>query len=379
MTNLPCQRHLFDMPREVAYLNAATRGPLPLRSAAAGAQALEACGRPWETGSEAFFEDSERARGLVARLLGLDAEGVAIIPSASYGLASVACNLRLGAGRRVLILRDQFPSNVYIWRRLAIEQGGEVVTVDAGPDGDLTAALLQQLDERVAFIAVPHCRWTDGALLDLVRMGQACRATGAKLVLDLTQSLGALPFEGADIRPDFVVCAGYKWLLGPYSLGWLWVAPEHRDGRPLEENWIGRRGSEDFSTLVDYQDGYQPGARRFDMGERSNFILLPIAMASLSQILEWGVDAIQRTLRQRTAAIAERAQAMGLESLPEGRRAGHYLALSFPRGMPAGLPERLAREAVHVSRRGDRLRVTPHVYNDEVDLDRLCSVLERVQ
>ena len=171
---------------------------------------------------------------------------------------------------------------------------------------------------------------------------------------------------------------GYKWLLGPYSLGYLYVAPEHQDGRPLEQNWIAREASEDFARLIDYRERYQPGARRFDMGERSNFALLPVSIVGLEQLLAWGVPAIAETLAARTAAIAARAAALGLSSTPEDRRAGHYLGLGFPRGLPAGLPERLARERVYVSLRGASLRVTPHLYNHEADLDRLFTVLQTV-
>ena len=130
-----------------------------------------------------------------------------------------------------------------------------------------------------------------------------CREVGSALVIDATQSLGALPLDLAAIRPDFLACAGYKWLLGPYSLGYLYVAPRWQDGRPLEHNWIARTGSENFAGLVDYQDGYQPGARRFDVGERANFGLMPAGIAGLEQLLRWGQPAIIETLAARTADI----------------------------------------------------------------------------
>jgi selenocysteine lyase/cysteine desulfurase len=225
---------------------------------------------------------------------------------------------------------------------------------------------------------LPHCHWTDGGLLDLAAIGRRCRAVGSALVLDVTQSLGALPLDLAAVRPDFLVCPGYKWLLGPYSLGYLYVAPQHRQGRPLEHNWIARENSEDFARLVDYRAGYQPGARRFDMGERSNFALLPVSIVGLEQLLAWGVENIAATLAARTAAIAERALGLGLSASPPELRAGHYVGLRFPRGMPDSLPERLAREQVHVSLRGDSLRVTPHLYNHDEDVARLFRVLEQV-
>jgi selenocysteine lyase/cysteine desulfurase len=375
---IPSQRHLFDLPDGVAYLNCAYMSPLLKRAAAAGAEAIARKCQPWTIAAADFFGDSERARALFARLLGATVEDIAIVPAASYGLAIAAANLPLGPGERVLVLAEQFPSNVYTWYELAGRAGGEVLTIERPWDGDWTAAVLAGLDERVRIAALPHCHWIDGGLLDLALIGERCRETGSALVLDVTQSLGALPFDLAAIRPDFMVCAGYKWLLGPYSLGYLYVAPQHQDGRPLEQNWIAREGSEDFARLIDYRARHQPGARRFDVGERSNFALLPVSIAALEQLLAWGVEAIAANLAARTTAIAERAATLGLSSMPADRRAGHYLGLRFPEAPPAELPERLAKEQVYVSLRGDSLRVTPHLYNDEADIERLFAVLRAV-
>ena len=195
----------------------------------------------------------------------------------------------------------------------------------------------------------------------------------------LREHYGALGFDAGEVRPDYVVCAGYKWLLGPCSLGFLWAAPEHRAGRPIEHNWIARAGSEDFARLVDYRGEYQPGARRFDVGERSNFILEPMLNAALDQILEWGVEAIETTLAARTADIASRAAGLGLGSAPSALRAGHFLGLRFPGGgLPAGLLAALAAEQVYVSVRGASMRVTPHLYNTDEDVGRLFAALERI-
>jgi selenocysteine lyase/cysteine desulfurase len=369
------QRHLFDIPRDVAYLNCAYMSPLLNEVVAAGAEALARKTRPWTIRPADFFEGPERARALFARLIGADAEGVALVPAASYGIATAASNLPLAAGQRVLIAADQFPSNVHVWRARAAITGAEVVTVAAGPDGDLTRSFLDAIDARTAIVACAHCRWTDGALIDLEAIGAAARDAGVALVLDLTQSAGALPIDLASVRPDFLTAAAYKWLLGPYATGFLWVAPEHRDGVPLEAHWLGRAGSEDFARLVDYRDAYQPGARRFDMGEAPNFALLPPLCAALERLIDWEVPRIQATLAARTAAIATRAAALGLRASDPHRRAGHFLGLTVEGGPPPGLVGRLAEAGVHVSLRGDTLRVTPHLYNDDADTDRLIAAL----
>lgn len=373
---IPCQRHLFDIPDDVAYLNCAYMSPLSRAVVAAGEAGVARKARPWTVAVSDFFTESERARALFAGLVAAAPDDVAIVPAVSYGMAVATRNLKLKPGQRILVLAEQFPSNVYPWREAAKCSGAEVVTVARPADDDWTAAVLAAIDARTAVAALPHCHWTDGGLIDLARVAARLREVGAALVVDATQSLGALPFDVRRIRPDFLICGGYKWLMGPYSLGFMYVAPQHQEGQPLEYNWIARRDSEDFAGLVNYRDEFQPGARRFDVGERSNFALMPMAVVALEQIHRWGVEAIQATLAAVTAGIAARAAEFGLSAVLADRRAGHYLGLRFPRGLPKGLPERLAAERVYVSVRGSAMRVTPHVYNTPADVDRLFRVLE---
>ena len=374
---IPSQRHLFDLPEDVAYLNCAYMAPLMHSVVDAGLRGVRRKARPWEIAAPDFFSDPAHARDLFARIVNARAGDVAIVPAASYGMAIAARNLPLRAGQTIVLLADQFPSNLYPWRAAAARTGAEVVTVDA-PDGDLTAAVLAAIDERTAVAALPHCRWTDGALLDLETIGERVREAGGALALDLTQSTGALPIDVAKVRPAFAASACYKWLMGPYTLGFLYVHPDHQGGEPLEYGWSPRAGSEDFARLVEYRDEFAPGARRYDMGEMSNFHLLPMAIAALEQILAWGVENVARTLSARTAAIAGRAREMGLDSQPTDRRAGHFLGLRFDGGVPPGLLDALAREKVYVSVRGSSMRVTPHLYNTDADVERLFAALGRV-
>ena len=371
---IPNQRHLFDLPEDIAYLNCAYMAPLMHSVVEAGRRGVRCKARPWELTTPDFFSDPARARGLFARVVNARAEDIAIVPAASYGMAIAARNLPLRAGQTIVLLADQFPSNLYPWRAAAARAGAGIVTVNAA-DGDLTAAVLAAIDDRTAIAALPHCRWTDGALLDLGRIGDAVRAAGGALALDLTQSAGALPIDVARVQPAFAASACYKWLMGPYTLGFLYVHPDYQAGEPIEYGWSPRAGSEDFARLVDYRDEYAPGARRYDMGEMSNFHLMPMAIAALEQILDWGVENIAVTLGVRTAAIAERARAIGLGSQPAALRAGHFLGLQFAGGIPPGLLDTLAREKVYVSMRGSSMRVTPHLYNTDADVDRLFAAL----
>ncbi len=376
--NLGNQRELFEMPDDIAYLNCAYMSP-QLRSAREiGEKAVARKSRPWEITPDGFFEDSEQIRALFARLVGGEADGVAIIPSVSYGIAVAAANVPVRDGQKILILEDQFPSNVYPWRELATRRGAKLVTVPRPEDHDWTRAVLERIDEDTAVVAVPNCHWTDGSLLDLPQIGAGGREAGAALVVDGIQSLGAYPFDVEKVRPDFLVASSYKWLLGPYSVGFVYVGEGYREGRPIEHNWINRRYSEDFSRLVDYQDAFQPGARRYDVGERSNFALLPMAAEALRQILDWGVENVSETIGALTDSIEENAEERGIETIPRERRARHMIGLRLGTQAPPDLAARLAAQNVFVSVRGESVRVSPHLYNTERDVERLFEVLRQV-
>ncbi len=377
---LPNQRHLFDIPDDVAFLNCAYISPLPKASMAAGEQGVRRKGRPWTTAPADFFTASETVRQLFAGLINANTDDIAFAPAVSYGMAQAAHNIRLSRSQTVITLAEQFPSNVYPWMDLAERTGAKFISVARPADDDWTAALLSRIDASTGLVAVPNCHWTDGGLVDLVAVGEACRRVGAALCVDATQSVGAMPLDVKRIDPDFVAVASYKWLLGPYSLGFLYVAPRRQGGRPIEHNWIARRDSENFAGLVNYVTEFQHGARRFDVGERSNFALMPAAEASLRLIAEWTVPRIFETLRLRTQAIAERARAeFGIESVPADRRAGHYLGLRFRGGVPADLPARLAASNVFVSVRGQAMRVTPHLWTTDADVEKLFGVLRTVR
>jgi len=374
---LPCQRHLFDIPDDVSYLNCAYMSPLMKPALEAGTAGLARKAHPWQITSDQFFTGAEEFRNVAAQLADCSADCIAIVSSASYGIETAARNLPVKKDQSILVLAEQFPSNYYSWQRRARETGASLKVVAWPENNDWTAAVLDALTSDVAIAALPHVQWTSGGRLDLVRIGEACRKLGAALVLDLTQSLGALPFSVHDVQPDFAVAASYKWLLGPYSVGVLYVAEKWQGGMPLEENWIQRANAHDFANLL-YTENYDAGARRFDMGERSNFALLPAAVRAMKQLLDWKVAQVSETVGALNRQLANAAASLGFFAPAEPLRAPHYLALRRKEAIPKDLPEILAREKVFVSLRGSSIRVTPHVYNTAEDGERLIACLRRI-
>ena len=373
---LPVQRELFDIPDDVAYFNCASLAPLLRASVEAGAAAGAQRARPWLTGGRDWFTEADERRALFAELVGVDPEGVALVPATSYGLAVAAANLTARPGQRILVLAGDYPSNRYTWQRFAGRTGAEVVTVERRDGQRWGEAVVAALDERVAVVAVLATHWTDGGSVDLAAIGARAREAGAALVVDASQAVGAMPLDWRRIRPEYLVTVGYKWLLGPFALGYLHVAEPHRDGVPLEENWISRLGSEDFAALVDYQDRYQPGARRFDVGQRTHFETTPMAIAALRQLLDWEVPRIAATLGRLTGRIQDEVEAIGLR-LTSSDRVPHMLGIDLPDRALGAVAGALADAGVYAGVRGSSLRVSPHLWTTDQDVERLVSALTK--
>lgn len=372
---LGSQRYLFEVPEEVAYFNTANMSPLLHSVREAGNSGLARRAAPWLVTAADWFSDVERLRGGYARILGTGHDGVALIPATSYGLAIAARNMTAGAGDQVLVLAEEYPSNYYTWRRLCLRTGAELVVAERERGATWTDAVIARISDRTRVLAVPNVHWTDGSLLDLEAAVAAARRVGAVVAIDASQSLGVLPLDVSRLRPDFVVSVGYKWLLGPLGIGCLYVDEQHRDGEPLEENWINRAGSEDFTALVSYTDEYRPGARRFDVGQRTSFGLVPMAIAAAEQLLDWTVTEVGLSLQAVTDQIAGRAADLGFSIPPRDQRSPHMLGIELPREATSDVTRRLGDEGVIASIRGRSLRIAPHLHTTQGDVDRLIRAL----
>ena len=372
------QKHLFDIPDDVSYLNTAYMSPLMNSVVHAIDEGARLKAQPWKLKISHFFDDVDKARALFAKLVNASSKSVAIIPSASYGLTTAALNLPLAEGQTILALKHQFPSHTYPWKKRARESGGIFREVDFQDGFSATESVLDAIDERTAVAALPNVLWTNGALVDLAKIRLRCDEVGAALVLDLTQSAGAMVTDFAKISPDFAVVANYKWMLGPYSTGFLYVAERYLDGRPLEEGWITRKGGRNFSNLTENSEEFEAGAVRYDMGERANFALMPGVVCALEQLLAWGVDSIQATLGMRNKDLCERLDGLGLKTTRHDLRGPHFIGARIPDGTRNDLLDILARRQIFLSQRNQALRITPHLWNDQGDFDRLIHALSEI-
>lgn len=372
-------RALFALPENMLYLDSAAHGP-PLRSVrSAGIQALQRSTTSWFGGGQ-WREDVERVRALAAQLFDDDDDAIAMVPSAGYGLSVAARNVPLSPGQSVLVLDGQFPSNLLPWRQRCAQVGAHLHIVRRAGGQDWTSAVLAALDadHDIGVLALPQAYWRDGALLDLTRISSAARARAGqtRLILDLSQSLGALPLQLEGWQPDFVVAVGYKWLLGGYGLAWLWAAPQWRDhGQPLEHSWMAHDRDALWSPGSDAAIAPLAGARRFDAGGVCDAPRLAMAEAGLRQVLDWGVPWIASELRQRTDALDAGLDANGLGALRTAGHAAHFCGVRPPAAKMEAVAAALSHAGVVVTRHYDCLRIAPHLH---VTADEMTQVAELI-
>lgn len=379
---LPCQKSLFSIPDAVHYLNAATMSPNLKAVEAAGLAGVLLKSQPWQITQETFFTGVEAVRERAARLLHVaDAQRIVLIPSVSYGMATVAKNLRARPGQHILLVHEEFPSDVYAWEGVCRQQALTVKTIrpPEAPEGRGRAwneRLLDAISAETALLVVSPVHWSDGTVFDVAALGQRCREVGALLCLDATQCAGAYPLDLSVLQPDALIAGGYKWLMGAYSLGVAYFGLAFDDGYPLEENWINREGSANFRLLMDYTAQYRPGATRYGMGEQSNFIGVPMLEAALDQLLDWTPEAVQDYCRALVRPFAGTWRALGYWIEDESARGSHLFGIRLPASTSMErLRDELARRTVYVSTRGTALRVAPHVYNEAPNLEALTDAL----
>ena len=376
---LSSQRDQFEMPRNICYLNAASYSPLPLATQQAGRAAIGRKATPWTLDAGFANAQHERARSAAARLINAEPADIALIPSVSYGVATAAKLATIPRGARVIVLENDHSSPVLEWRMRAAAQGFTVETVRQPDDGDWTSAVLAIIERTsappVALASISSVHWSDGGLIDVDAVSAALKRQGASFLLDATHSAGVLAMDVRRLDPDFVIFPTYKWLLGPYGRAFIYVAKRHQGGIPLEQTASGRRDVRAENTVYFADLRYVGDARRFDMGERDHFISMEMATIGMEMMAEWGALPIVQRLSMLTDRIAEAMHGLGLAVPDRALRAPHILSLGFKGGMPAGLIEGLAAEGVYVAARLGRVRIAPHVYNDELDADRFVAAM----
>ena len=380
---LPCQKDLFSLDASMHYINCAYMGPLLKSVEDAGIKGMQKKRNPFLVSPANFFDDAEEVRKLFGQLVNAEAGRIAVISSASYGMGIVTRNMKPAAGKKIITVHEEFPSDVYSLHRMCTEYNMELITVKPpetkeGRAKQWNEKLLEAITPDTALINISSVHWADGSIFNLEAIGNRAKEVGALFVVDGTQSVGAMPFDVKKYKVDALICAGYKWLLGPYTSGLAYFGEYFDDGIPIEESWLNRMGSENFRALVNYDEtpAYKPLAGRYNMGEYSNFINLPMLKASLTQILKWTPQAIQEYCNILTQPLIESLIENGFGVEEENYRAKHLFGCRLPTGLTLEqVQQQLAHKKLVFSIRGNDFRLSPHLYNDEKDILQLQAAL----
>lgn len=366
---------------DATYLDLAGESPMPKVSIRAVQAALEAKKYPHHKPESTFFEVPNRIRASIAKLIGGKPEEIALTSGASAGVAAVAYALTWKPGDEVITAKGEFPLQYTAWKPMEEREGLKLKIVSPRERFITADDLIAAITPRTRMVSVSLVRYDDGSLLDGARVADACHKQGALLLLDASQSCGALPMDVSQLGADFMVCAGYKWLLGPFGTGFFWAKSEHLGiVRPGPFNWMAVEGSDNFAALNFEDPKPAASAKRWDAPEWASYFNFNLAAMDVS------VDFVVRMGPQLVTAHNRKLIELLFERLPKDRyvlasptdaaRRGPYGCFAArSREKTMEVYQRLRKENVVVSLREGNIRVSPHLYNTERDIDRLISVV----
>ena len=378
------QKHLFDLPPDIHYLNSAYMTPLMRSVYEAGVKGLQWKVNPSLIGADDFFKQADIVRAQFAKLVNAPKQQIAVIPSASYGLKAAINNIPTDIGTHAVAVGNEFPSDYYTissWcknnhKELKIISAPEITNARAAAWNEL---IVDAISDKTCAVVLSTIHWADGTKFDLKKIGEKCRASNARFIVDGTQSVGALSMDVDAFKIDALVCAAYKWLMGPYSIGLAYYNEIYNDGIPLEDSWMTKSNASDFTNLTNYVDEYSPGAFRYNMGEFTNPIHLQMLEQSLLQIESWGIDNIQQYCQRLNGPLLRFLKENGYWLEDDGHRANHLFGFSLPQFVDKKkLLQHLTDQKIFVSLRGNIIRVSPHVCNDESDIQAFVDALKTI-
>jgi len=375
-----CQKQKFIITGKKTYLNCAYMSPMLKKVEKAGIKGLKLKRKPHRLLPEDFFTDVNKLKNLFAKLINTnEVERVALTSSVSYGIANVTNNITLKKSENVIVIGDQFPSNVYPWMGLTKKYSAELRVVkkpkqNKGAGKLWNEKILKKIDKNTKVVSMGMVHWADGTIFDLKKIREKTFEVGALLIIDGTQSIGTMPFDVSKIKPDALVCAAYKWLMGPYGFGISYYGKAFDNGSPVEESWINRKNSEDFSQLINYQDEYGELARRYSVGQQSNFINVAMLSAGIKQINNWGVKNIYDYIESITLPCFNLLDKSKVWFEDDEYRAAHLFGLRPKKNLKKIL-KKIREQNIYISLRGDIIRISPSVYNTQNEIEKLFKCI----
>jgi cysteine desulfurase / selenocysteine lyase len=349
------------------WLNAAHQGPLPRLAAEAAGDALAAKLAPHRISDEAFIDVPGRLRELLGRLIGAPAQEIILGNSASWGLQVLANGLPWRPGDEVLVLADEFPATVFPW--LVTERHGVTVRqLELGEPVLEPERLQQELSPRTRVVAVNWVRSLTGHVIDIAGLNQVCEGSGVHLVLNVTQGLGALPFDVRRHRVPAISCSGFKWLCGPYATGFAWIRPDVlQTMRPVQAYWLALPDGVELDLNREGEHRLRDlGARAYDVFGTANFLNFIPWAAALEYLLAQGIQAVadhdQALVEQLTRLLEDRGYRF-ISPTGAGQRAAIVVISAADPARNQAAYRRPTDAGVDAALRAGNIRLSPHLYN----------------
>src|ERR1700674_1168073 len=374
--NTDWRQEWFEI-EDATYLNLASEAPMPRVTIRAVQAAIEAKKYPHHQPDSTFFEVPNRIRASIAQLIGGKPEEIAITTGASNGMATVAYGLSWNPGDEVITSKGEFPLQYTTWKPMEEREGLKLKIVSPRERFITADDLLRAMTPKTRVVSVSLVRFDDGSLLDAARVAAACHAQGALLLLDISQCCGAMPLDVEQLGADFMVCAGYKWLLGPFGTGFFWAKSELiTKMRPGPFYWMALAGSHNFSSLSFDDPKPAPAAKRWDTAESASYFNFNLVAMDVSAdfVVRMGPETVAAHNRKLIDLMYERLpkdRCIPASPLKADRRGPYGCFAARTQEKTVALYQKLRNENVIVSLREGNIRVSPHLYNTERDIYRL--------
>jgi selenocysteine lyase/cysteine desulfurase len=378
-----CQKHLFSINEDVHYLNCAYKAPILKSAEKAAINALIKDRNPFNLKADDFFSDVNKVKIEFGKLINSSKENIALIPSTSYGFSSVLNNVKSSPGKTAITIKDEFPGSYFCLEKWTKKNNNNLKVISPSSTSHTVGEnwneqILDNINNNTSLVLMSSIHWMNGTKFKLKEIGERCKKFGAIFIVDGTQSVGALKMDINECNIDALVCASYKWLFGPYSMGLAYFSDQFANGSPLEESWMNRTNASNFSSLTDYDSNYQVKANRFDVGEKSNFLLMPILLEGLKQVNKWTVNGIQSYCNELTYPLLKNLSEIGIKFEEQKYFTPHLFSLNLPKKIdPIHLKANLEENNVFISLRGDFLRVSLNVFNNKNDIEKLIYVIKK--
>ncbi len=375
---IKCQKHLFNLDDDEYYLNCAYKSPLLKKGELLAINAIKKERTPSYLKPNNYFEISEEIRKEFSKIIKSKKDEVAIMPSSSYGFANIFNNINSN-GNKAIVVENEFPSGYFSVKKWCSKNNIqlEVVERDKLSAKEWNKKIINSIDSNTSLVLISSIHWMNGTKFDLKEIGEKCKANGTYFIVDGTQSVGAMSMDVKDFKIDALICAGYKWLFGPYSMALGYFSSKFSDGIPIEESWMNRTNAQDFSNLTEYDSKYKPMAGRYNVGETTNFILSPIMLNGLNQINSWGINNIESYCKKLSEIVINELSPLGIAFENENYFTSHLFSLGLPDHLNLlSFKNILEEKKIRVSVRGTNLRVSINVFNDEKDINKLVETVK---